>query len=142
MRIRKFDCLLAAAVGAALLATGSEAALGAAQPFDGGWTVAISCAEAADGAKAYEWRFPAEVRGGMLQGRYGEPGAINWATISGRIGANGGALLQVKGATGAPDYSVGRVKPGNPIHYTVNAHFDERSGSGKRNELRPCDLTF
>jgi hypothetical protein len=104
--------------------------------------VSIACAQASDGGKAYDWIFSAVVSGGLLQGQRGDPWGTNSTTINGRIRPDGSALLKVYGKTGDSEYSVDRVKPGYPYHFTVTAHFDERAGAGKRNELRPCDATF
>jgi len=134
MKVAQGVCLVA------LLPTMAGAA--GLQKFDGAWRVTVDCAEASDGARGYHWSFPVQVRGSVMRGQRGTPGAINSATISGRIGPDGAALLSVSGRTGDPDYSVGRVAAGYPFHFTATAHFDERSGSGKRNELRPCDLSF
>lgn len=125
---------------AALIA--STSAVAASSPFDGTWNVSVQCAQAADGAEAYNWSFPAQVRNGFMRGQRGAPGGINSSSISGQIKPDGSALLAVSGRTGRPEYSVGRVAPGHPFHFTVTAHFDARSGSGKRNELRPCNLAF
>jgi hypothetical protein len=46
------------------------------------------------------------------------------------------------GRTGPEQRSFGHQMPGVPFRYTVDAHFDAKSGSGKRNEQRPCALTF
>ncbi len=131
------------ALGALILALlpGVASAAGS-QKFDGVWNVTLDCAEAPDGAKGYHWTFPAQVRNGVMRGQRGTPGANSSGTISGQIKPDGAAQLSVSGRTGDPDYSVGRVAPGYPFHFTVTAHFDERSGSGKRNELRACDLSF
>jgi hypothetical protein len=44
--------------------------------------------------------------------------------------------------TGDAVYSVGGIKAGSPYVYTIDAPFEHRRGTGKRNELRPCTLTF
>ena len=114
----------------------------AAQPFDGSWQVVIDCAPTPDGARPYRWRFEAQVREGSLLGQFHEPGTNSSGTLSGIIRPNGDALLRMNGNTGSPQYSVGQVAVGTPFHYTVTAHFAATSGSGQRNELRQCDLTF
>jgi len=110
--------------------------------FDGAWNVTIVCANAFDGAAGYTLNFVAQVRGGAIDGRYSNPRTDAAALLSGRIQPDGAALLKVDGTTGRVEYSVGRVQPGTPYHYTANARFSGRSGAGTRNELRRCDLSF
>ena len=62
--------------------------------------------------------------------------------ITGRIRPDGGALLSMFGRTGPEQIAIGHERPGTPFRYTVDAHFDGNSGSGKRNERRACALTF
>jgi hypothetical protein len=50
--------------------------------------------------------------------------------------------LMAKGLTGNPAMTVNNAKAGSPYGFTISAQFDNSSGTGKRNELRPCDLTF
>ena len=114
----------------------------AAQPFDGTWDVVIYCARAPDGAGGYRWHFQAQVREGALLGQYHQPGANASGTLSGQIEPDGHALLSMVGRTGRTEYTVGHVQPGTPFHYTATARFDARSGSGQRNELRACSLSF
>ena len=133
----------AAAILAALAsAAAPPAPASAAQPFDGSWQVVIDCAPTPDGTRGYRWRFDAQVRDGSLLGQFHEPGTNASGTLSGIIRPNGDALLRMNGNTGAPQYSVGQVAAGTPFHYTATAHFAATSGSGRRNELRQCDLTF
>jgi hypothetical protein len=61
--------------------------------------------------------------------------------IDGEIDANGKAALNAHGVTGDGAFAFG-AKPGTPYAYTIDAQFERRRGTGKRNELRPCDLTF
>ena len=62
--------------------------------------------------------------------------------MSGQIQTNGDAFLKMEGITGNVEYNINRVSPGTPFVYTATAHFAGRSGSGKRNESRSCELTF
>ena len=143
MRSSIVHAAAAATIGAglAVLSAASAPAAGP-QSFDGSWTVVIDCAQAPDGARPYRWRFDALVREGSLLGQFHQPETNSSGTLSGLIQPNGDALLRMNGNTGAPEYSAGRVRAGTPFHYTANAHFGATSGSGKRNELRDCDLTF
>ncbi|MBV9829084.1 MAG: hypothetical protein JO001_25975 [Alphaproteobacteria bacterium] len=114
----------------------------AAGPFDGMWNVDIACAQAADGAASYELKFTAQVANGALAGQFSSTQTTAVASVRGQISPTGDAVLVVDGRTGAPIYTVGRVSPGTPYHYTANTHFTATSGSGQRNELRPCTLSF
>jgi hypothetical protein len=113
-----------------------------ARQFDGTWNVIIDCAQASDGALAYKWNFTAEIRNGSLLGQYHDAGTDSSGTLSGRVQSNGDAVLRMIGKTGVPAYNVARVRSGTPFHYTANTHFADRSASGRRNELRQCDLEF
>lgn len=124
------------------MAAASGAGAIAAQPFDGNWDVVVYCARAPDGAGAYRWHFQVQVRDGSLLGQYNQPGANASGTLSGQIQPDGNALLKMAGRTGRTEYTVGHVQPGTPFHYTATAHFEARSGSGQRNELRSCSLSF
>jgi hypothetical protein len=109
--------------------------------FDGNWGVSVSCAATGDGAKSYNWQFPATIRNGVVQGQYRTPGAIPSGTLTGRVAESGDGSLQMRGIAGDSEYTVGR-KGGVPFRYTVRAHFNGGSGSGNRVELRSCNLSF
>ena len=49
-------------------------------PFDGAWTVTLTCPPHNDeeGTKGYTHIFPAEVKSGQLQGVYGKEGEPGW----------------------------------------------------------------
>jgi hypothetical protein len=79
---------------------------------------------------------------GNLRGVRRQPGQEGYMELTGRIAPDGSAALVANGLTGDPATSVGRVKRTTPYSYTVRAKFDERSGTGTRNELRPCALGF
>ena len=114
----------------------------AAGPFDGTWNTTVACATASDGAKAYNWTFASTVRNGRLDGQRGSPGAPSSGHLTGTIRADGAASLRMNGDTGPEDYSVGRVAPKSPFHFTASGHFDASQGSATRNELRQCRLEF
>jgi uncharacterized caspase-like protein len=110
--------------------------------FDGRWAATVVCAPA-QLAQGYKLRLEVEVRDGQLTGQLGTPGQASSLTLTGRIEADGRAQIQARGMTGDSRFAVGRQQPGTPYSYTVvDAKFDERSGSGKRVETRPCELTF
>jgi hypothetical protein len=132
----------AAAVGAVLALAPVERGLAAgAGPFDGMWTVEVDCPSVGD-VEGYNWRFPAEVSSGFMSGLYRSATNSAMGHITGRIRPDGGALLSMFGRTGPEQRAVGHERAGTPFRYTVDAHFDARGGSGKRNEQRACALTF
>jgi len=119
--------------------TGGQAA--PAQSFDGAWTAEVDCPDVGD-VRGYNWRFPVDVRSGVLSGRYQSPSNEAMGTLSGRIRSDGQALLTLVGRTGPVEVAIGHVRPGTPFRYTANVRFDARSGFGTRNERRACTLTF
>lgn len=138
MRMRIFSTMVA--IGFIAVASTSSTPAVEAGPFDGVWNVAVACSDVGE-IKGYHWRFQAEVRGGELSGRVKNPDT-SWGELSGKIGNDGAARLTMVGNTGDPVYAVAHARKGTPINYHVSAHFDTRSGSGKRVEQRPCELTF
>ena len=130
----------AAAIGVAVALAPVDPAL-AAGPFDGIWTVEVDCPSVGD-VEGYDWRFPAEVSSGFLSGLYRSATNSAMGHITGRIRPDGAALLTMFGRTGPEQRAVGHERSGTPFRYTVDAHFDARGGSGKRNEQRACALTF
>jgi hypothetical protein len=108
--------------------------------FDGKWDVTVQCMTAS-GALAYSRSLVATVTDGVLHGEDQANGRPLLA-IDGEIAAGGKAALNAHGFTGDSAFSVGGVKRGTPYAYTVDAQFERDHGTGKRNELRPCNLTF
>jgi hypothetical protein len=92
--------------------------------------------------RGYNWRFSAQVASGVLTGHYQSPTNSGMGTLSGRIHPDGQALLTMVGRTGPEEMTLYHERPGSPIRYTANVHFDANSGSGMRNERRACRLTF
>jgi hypothetical protein len=131
----------AAAVGLALALAPVERALAAAGPFDGMWTVEVDCPSVGD-VEGYNWSFPAEASSGFMSGLYRSPTNSAMGHIAGRIRPDGGALMTMFGRTGPEQRAVGHERSGTPFRYTVDAHFDARGGSGRRNEARACALMF
>jgi hypothetical protein len=109
--------------------------------FDGNWNVAISCAATSDGAKPFNWRFPATVQNGVIHGQYNALGETPSGTLSGKITDSGDGSLEMVGIAGDSVYTVGRIG-GVHFSYSVKAHFDGGSGSGERQERRSCSLSF
>jgi hypothetical protein len=113
--------------------------------FDGVWSVTVVCADYKDasaGAKGYTLRMLGEVKNGQFEGQRGKPGEPGSLRYSGRIQRDGSAELQANGFTGNPDYTPGRLVAATPYTYRLTAQFDERRGTGKRLDARPCEATF
>lgn len=111
-------------------------------PFDGEWQTTLSCEPARD-ALGYSFRFVSTVRNGHLRGAQGVEGQPSSVVLEGTIAADGTAALYAKGRTGSREYVPGRDTPrGTEYGYSVNARFDQTSGSGTRVEGRPCSLRF
>jgi hypothetical protein len=104
--------------------------------FDGGWAVTLNTPEYKDPtgvvSLAYTFQFPAQVKDGFLQGEHGTKGQPAWLEITGHIGADGRAMLHVKGITGRPDYNLAHVATGRPYEYDVKAQFTATKGNGSR----------
>jgi len=108
--------------------------------FDGSWEVSVRCMTAS-GALGYARVLVGTVKDGVLHAEDPNP-AKPLLKLDGEIGQDGKAILHVRGETGPAAYSVGNLKPDTPYSYNVDAHFEKTRGTGKRIELRPCDLTF
>ena len=110
--------------------------------YDGNWNVTVVCASTPDGALGYTLVFVAQVKDGFLRGEYGVEGTSNSLKMQGPIQPDGSARLDARGITGEQRFSVNGVAKGSPYKYTVAATFDAASGSGRRLELRSCDVRF
>jgi uncharacterized caspase-like protein len=109
--------------------------------FDGNWDVVVVCSSDR-AALGYNFSLSGTVKDGVLHAERLTPGTPGWMVIDGSIAADGSSTLSAHGLTNQPVYTENRERPGSNYAYTVNAHFDRTRGSGKRIELRPCDLTF
>ena len=110
--------------------------------YDGNWNVTVTCAPTSDGALGYNLAFVAQVKDGFLRGAYGIEGDSSSLRIQGQIQPDGSARFDAQGITGERRYNVNGVATGSPYKYTVAATFDAARGSGRRLELRPCELRF
>jgi uncharacterized caspase-like protein len=119
----------------------SRASSDSARRFDGYWNVTVKCPKYKDGG-AFTLDFWAQVKDGVLRGDYLTEGAAGWFRLQGDIQPDGSAKLAVKGLTGNPKDTVGNVLKGSPVSYQVEALFDGTSGTGRRVQTRPCELTF
>ena len=109
--------------------------------FDGVWLVTVQC-PTSHGADGYTIRFLASVKDGALRGQHGSEGQPDSLTLLGRIHDDGRADIEGHGVTGAPRFAVNSVPRGTPYTYRATGLFDGTRGTGKRIELRPCELTF
>ena len=112
-------------------------------PFDGSWLVRINCPKTADGkTQGYTRQLVARVDNGALHGEDGTKGRPLWMVLDGAIQSNGTAWMKVHGLTGSARSTLGALAEGSPFSYTVTGQFSGRTGTGKRDEGRECDLTF
>jgi hypothetical protein len=140
--MRKKSMIAAAVFGLALaLPPAGRGFAAGAGPFDGMWNVEVDCPDVGD-VRGYNWRFTAEVSGGVLSGHYQSPTTSGMGNLSGRIRPDGQATLTMVGRTGPEEMTLYHERAGSPIRYTATVHFDAHSGSGMRNERRACALRF
>lgn len=140
VRLRWRPSLLA---GAFWLACG--AAHAQAQPWDGAWTVTLTCpphSDADDDAKGYTHRFPATVRDGELDAVHGREGEPGWHHLHGRIRRDGSAGLRLDGIVNNPRYAINDAPRGKAYSYRVKAQFGADAGSGERLTGRACAFAF
>ena len=109
--------------------------------FDGSWDVTVSCPDLGK-TKGYTRFLSGTVTDGVLHAEDQDPSKPNWLAIDGTIPAGGKTTLSARGLTGNSAFTLGGLKPGSPYAYTIDAQFEPARGSGKRNELRPCNLIF
>lgn len=121
-------------------ATPPPSAVARTREFDGKWDVTVKCTNAS-GALSYTRNLTATITDGVLRGEDQANGRPLLA-IDGEIPAGGRATLNAHGYTGDSAFSVGNVTRGSPYAYTIDAQFERNHGTGRRNELRPCSLTF
>jgi class 3 adenylate cyclase len=122
--------------------TAATGATASAARFDGKWNVAIVCSGTSDGAVGYKAGMVAQVKDGFLRGDQGVEGQPNWLRLEGQIQPDGSAMLGATGLSGDPKYSIKGAAEGSRVGYHVAARFEGASGTGKRLELRACDLRF
>lgn len=114
----------------------------AGQRFDGKWLTTVSCAASRD-ALGYSFRFLGEMKDGRFRGLHGTVGKPSSLLIEGKVSDDGTGTLYATGRTGSSEYVPGRDTPrGTEYSYSIDAHFEETSGTGTRVEGRPCTLKF
>ena len=109
--------------------------------FDGAWLTTLSCPAAA-GAGGFTYQLMAEIKDGKYHGQRGQTGTPGWIGMDGTIQSDGVAHLLANGVVGASAYAAGNAPTGTEYFYHVAAQFQQASGTGKRVEGRPCDVTF
>jgi class 3 adenylate cyclase len=109
--------------------------------YDGAWSATVVCTPS-EGASGYKFEFDAQVKDNFLRGEQGVEGKPGWLRLQGAIQPDGSATLDAQGLTGDPKYNVKAAAQGVPYTYHVAAHFDSNRGTGRRLELRACDLRF
>ncbi len=102
----------------------------------------MACAPSGEGALGYTYTFDALVKNNFLRGERNAEGTPGWLRLQGAIAPDGNATLDAHGLTDNPKYSNKSAAQGTPFAYHVAAHFDSNRGSGRRLELRACDLHF
>jgi class 3 adenylate cyclase len=117
-------------------------AVAAGTHFDGKWNVTVSCAPTNEGAANYKFDFDAQVKDNFLQGERYSEGKPGWLRLQGPIRPDGSATLDARGLTDDPKYANKNVAKGSPYAYHVAAQFEGNRGTGRRLELRACDLHF
>jgi hypothetical protein len=133
---------VAAGLVVAFMLVSVPASAQASGPFDGSWTVTVSCPPDPGGARGYNLIFDAQVSNGTLRGLYGTEGRAPWLRLEGQVQPNGAAALFAHGQTGNPDVAIGHLNTGTPYSYRVSAQFEGARGSGRRIDVRPCTLGF
>ncbi len=109
--------------------------------FDGAWNVVVVCEPQGTRALGYKLDLVAQVKDGFLRGERLAEGSPGWLRLQGAIQSDGSATLDARGLTDDPKYANG-VAHGTPYAYHVAAQFDANHGSGRRLEMRACDLRF
>jgi hypothetical protein len=109
--------------------------------FDGAWSVSVACEPMGARALGYKFDFVAQVKDNFLRGERRSEGSPGWIKLQGPIQPDGKATFDAQGLTDDPKYANG-VAYGTPYAYHVAAQFDSDRGTGRRLELRACNLSF
>ena len=109
--------------------------------FDGAWSVSVSCEPQGTDALGYKFDFTAQVKDNFLRGERRAEGNPGWFKLQGPIQPDGSATLDAHGLTDNPKYAHG-VTYGTPYAYHVASQFDSQHGTGRRLEMRACQLSF
>jgi Caspase domain len=122
------------------VAAPSDASADKTRDFDGKWDIVVRCSDV-KGALGFARSLVGTVTKGVLHAEDPNP-SRPMLVLDGEIGQTGKAILNAHGVTGDSAFTVGNRKPGSPYSFSVEAQFERTRGSGKRLEVRPCELTF
>ncbi|MGC2298307.1 MAG: hypothetical protein WA476_05855 [Acidobacteriaceae bacterium] len=145
MRPSRFPVLLLAAPICALALLPATSI--AAEKFDGHWMTIQDC-PAQGKMEELVRKIPTTIDGNSLKGEKGAAAQPGYEIITGKIGDDGNAKLDVNGVLANRANAHGLfAHKGEDYHYTVKAHFDAGKGAGTRDtglgiESRPCSFTF
>jgi TolB-like protein len=109
--------------------------------FDGTWDATLVCPRH-EGAFGYAYQFTATIKDGVFHGQYGTADKAPNFSFDGEIKPDGSSIITASGVTGESKYAVFNVKKSTPVIYHIEAAFSDSRGTGKRIELRKCDVTF
>ena len=109
--------------------------------FDGTWRVLFTCPEQ-DGTLGYALRFFGTVKDGVFHALSGTEGQPPYLALDGHIEADGTATLLGTGMTGDPKYALNSQRKGTKVVFHLKAVFSDNRGTGRREELRPCEAVF
>jgi hypothetical protein len=127
-------------VAKAAQAPASAAAIG--PRYDGAVERYRGLRTAAWGASGYKFDFIAQVKDNFLSGERRLEGTPGWLKLPGPIRPDGSATLDAQALTDDRKYAGKNVAQGTPYAYHVAARFDSDRGTGRRLEMRACDLHF
>ena len=138
--MKKYFLLLSAVV---LVLSNGVPAQSQTSLFDGSWNVQIKCEETFN-SPAYNYKFVAQVKDGLIAGQYGEEGKPNSLKITGKIEPDGSSLIEAAGHVGKAS---GKTVAGQAYNYVIKAEFKGSQGKGVRMQtvrsgLRNCDYLF
>ena len=102
----------------------------------------IECPRTPTGAEGYVSLLLSKSRTACSGGQHGTDGQPSSLTLTGQIHPDGSAAINARGLTGDPKYAVNREAQGTPYGYRATARFEGDRGTGKKTDIRPCDLTF
>src|SRR6202050_5185680 len=132
-----------AVICALLLLPGASIAGGR---YDGDWVTHLAC-EAHGETPAYKFMFPSTIKDLNFHGQHGQEGGPGYLVIDGKIEDDGSAKLVAKGkVTNSHAHGVFAIH-GDNYGYNIKAQFDDKGGTGKRDEGagvlgRPCSFDF
>lgn len=110
--------------------------------FNGTWLTKIVCPATPNGTLGFSRQLTARIQNGVFQGDDGTKDTAGWMNLQGTVGADGRLALQVNGLNKTSATAVDRAPPGASFRWTLTGQLQEKSGKGKRDAGRECDVTF